>query len=517
MATSPSVKLYQPDARVTLYKTIKRTTLNGQTVVAQRFEDLNRQINLTPFLSEQAGLRTTKSVQEPAGGFSITLADKPYQSAGAFESLYGIIEPMDFIEIRLRHDPPDLIGNVINGAATDPTRPPIIMRGFVSEVTRTETMGADGHPHRAVLVAGQDYGKLWQQLQILYFPNYVVGENLITNFKLFEQFGAAFKTVMTAAEFVTEVVQKILNPYIDGIFPEGPQQQNGVAIPNAVLLDTQVIHGTSSVTGPQNQEGSIYNLLRNFSDVGIWNELFLEDREDGVYCVFRPNPSKDISGSPIYTQVYSDPNYASPPTIDLMDYDVLSMSVSRSDANVANFYWVRAPRFEVSSDLFRTLFAINTEDQDSAVDLGAYANSAMALYGTRVMYGHTEQGGDDVVTFNSGQPENEDRARAAKMADWMQSRRVFMALQNRDNVLFERGTMRVRGNENIRAGNFVRLHRGGFAAEYYVVQVDHDYVPFVGFFSTLTVERGMGFVERVKRGGPASPYLAEMQGTLRGQ
>src|SRR3546814_3297873 len=83
------------------------------------------QIDLVPFLSDQHPVHTLKSISEPAGGFSITLADKPLKQDGAFESLVGLIEPMDMVEIRFRHDPPDLIGNVINGAEQDPTRPPI--------------------------------------------------------------------------------------------------------------------------------------------------------------------------------------------------------------------------------------------------------------------------------------------------------------------------------------------------------------------------------------------------------
>jgi hypothetical protein len=89
-----------------------------------------------------------------------------------------------------------------------------------------------------------------------------------------------------------------------------------------------------------------------------------------------------------------------------------------------------------------------------------------------------------------------------------------MAAQNQDNILYESGSMRVRGNEAVRAGMYVRLHRGTFVATYYVVAVAHDYLPFQGVFSTLTVERGTGFIERVKRGGGSdSPYLAEMMQT----
>lgn len=191
------------------------------------------------------------------------------------------------------------------------------------------------------------------------------------------------------------------------------------------------------------------------------------------------------------------------------------MNLTRSDANVANFYWVRAPRFELNSDINLQLFAIQGSERETVL-LESYPNSATALYGTRVMYGQTQQGGDDVDTFNSGLPASENHKRNTDIASWIRSRRVFMVLQNKDNVLLERGSFRVRGNERIRPGSFVRLIRGGLSAEYYVVQVDHEYVPFSGFFSTLVVERGMGFVERAKReGGSDSPYLAELVETRR--
>lgn len=502
------VKVYQPDLRVTLHKTIKRTTLDGQTPVSERYKGIDQQIDLTPFLSEQRGIRTSKSINDPAGGFSITLADKPYKDEGAFETLAGVIEPMDFIEIRFRHDPPDWIGNLIanlkNNSSDDTNRPAIILRGFVSEITRTETMGADGRPQRSVIISGQDYGKLWQQLQILYFPGYVIGQDILSNFKLFERFGVGLKTTMKAGEFVQEIVEKIVNPYLAGLMPENTPH------PKEIKTDIRVKYGTSSVTGPQNQEGTVYDLLKTYSDIGIWNELFIEDREDGVYCVYRPNPSKDVTGKSIYPQAFSDDDYEEPPTVDLPGEDVLSLNLTRSDANVANFYWVRAPRFEMNSDINLQLFAIQGADRETVL-LETYPNSATALYGTRVMYGQTQQGGDDVNTFNSGLPAEEHRRRNTDIASWIKARRVFMVLQNKDNVLLESGTMRVRGNERIRPGMFVRLVRGGFSAEYYVVQVDHEYVPFSGFFSTLKVERGMGFVERAKRGGgSASPYLAEL-------
>lgn len=489
------VKIYEPDIQVTLIKTISRTTLDGNNPVSQRFQGSARAIDLSLFLGDGSALRTSKSVREAAGGFNLTLADKPfkgkYAGSTTFETLYGLIEPMDFIEIRMRHDPPTSAG----------AKPPMVMRGFVSTVSRSETMGADGRPQRAVIVNGQDYGKLWQMLQILYLPGYVTGEDILSGFKLFERFGVGLETTMKATDFVTQVVQKILNPYLAKLMPANSPN------PTALQLDLSVTHGVTSVTGPQNQEGTIYDLLRTYGDVGVWNELYLDDREDGVYCVYRPVPALDISGNLIQSDA-PKPTY-----IDLPDTDVISLNVSRSDANVANYYWTRMPRFELVSDIYRQQFAIQGADKDTVL-LDTYANSATQLYGLRVMYADTQQGGDDVTTLSSGQPADVKAKFDTSMANWINDRRSIMVQQNKDNVLLESGMIRVRGNEAIKAGVYVRLRRGQFKATYYVVEVAHDYIPFQGFFSTLTVERGTGFIERSKRGGGAdSAYLAEMMDT----
>lgn len=96
------------------------------------------------------------------------------------------------------------------------------------------------------------------------------------------------------------------------------------------------------------------------------------------------------------------------------------------------------------------------------------------------------------------------------MLSWIEERRRVMVEQNKDNVVLERGTMRIFGNEKIRAGMYINLKRGAFSALYYVVQVDHSFVPFNGFVSTLTLERGLGFVERAKmESGRQSPWIAE--------
>jgi hypothetical protein len=488
------VPVYQPGIQVNLFKTVKRTRLDdGSTPTSSRFQGLGQVIDLVPHLGDGGSVRTTKSVREAAGGFSITMIDKPFDDGteGAnFETLYGLIEPMDYVEIRMMHDADDSGDDF-----------PIVMRGFVSEVQRNESMSADGKPMRSVVISGQDYGKLWQQMRIIYWPGYVLGQDVLSNFKLFTRFGVGFETTQKGVDFAREVIAKIFNPYLAELMPANSPN------PKEILVDTvSDVPGVTSVTGPQNQDGTIYDLLRQYLDVGVWNELFLEDREDGVHLVYRTNPFKAVSGEAIQNGADI------PDSIDVSAADVISLSVSRSDANVANYYWVRSPRFDLNSEVFRKQYALDADKQTLILD--TYDNAKDSLYGVRLMDTETQMGGEDVTSFNSGQDKNTVATRDVSMSNWVNDRRRIMVEQNRDNVVLEHGSMRMRGRPEIRAGSYINLQRGTFSAEYYVPQVSLEYVPMQGFFGTLTLERGTGFIERAKRdGGASTPYLAEMAET----
>ncbi|WP_433704426.1 hypothetical protein [Paraburkholderia sacchari] len=492
-----NVQLYTPDVKVTLYKTIGRQTVDGHTPVSQRVLDTNKTIDLKPFLGEFGQLTVSKSVRDPAGGFSITLADSPYVQDGAFESLYGLIGPMDFVEIRMRH-------NLPGASMGNPTTPPILMRGFVSRVDRNETISPDGRPQRSVTISGQDYGKLWQIMQILLMPGLVIGQDYLSAFKLFVRFGVGFQTALKASDFVQQVINKIVNPFLKSLMPANTLN------PAVIKTDISVANGVVDVGGAQSQQGTIYNLLSYFGDVGVFNELYLEDREDGVYCVYRPNPFKDINGNVI------QPDAPNPTPVDIDASDVIALNVSRSDENVSNYYWLRSAKFELVDDITRRLFALQSADEPS-VDLSKYANSAEQFYGERVMLSETQMGGNDVTTFNSGQPANIQATRGASMAEWITNRREILVRQNKDNVLLESGTARIRANENIKPGSYVRIVRGTFSAVYYVPEVELNFIPYQGLFQTLKLERGTGFIERVKAGaGVQSPYLAEKAGLANG-
>ena len=479
------IRVYQPELQVSLHKTITRKTTNGKDATSQRFQgSADRMvIDLLPFIGEAGAVQVSKSLAQPAGGWQVTLADRSLESGGSFETLYGLIEPMDMIEIRMRHGTPATAGKL-----------PVVMRGFVTDVSRAEAMGGGGAPQRAVVVSGQDYGKVWQIIQVNYFAGYLVGQSFISDFKLFEQFGIGYDTTLAPAKFLEQVVTKVLNPYIAKMLPEN------ATLPSSIQLDATVKGGTVS-PGIQTQEGTIFELLRQYGDVGAWNELFIEDRDDGVFCVYRPNPYLDVTTGEKIQADAPDPVY-----VDVDHIDVMALRVSRSDANVSNFYWVESPRFNLITDSYRR--QATAAANDPTVVLKDYPNSDAKLYGNRVLRVATQQGGSDMKTHNTGGRAADVQSLEKSAAGWIDGRRRILVESNRDNVLMEHGTIRMRGREDIKPGRYLRLHRGDFEAIYYITQVEHEFVPFSGFFSTVNVERGTGFVRRITRGG--SPYLAEL-------
>jgi hypothetical protein len=496
------VPVLQPQFKVTLFKTVKRETIDGSEKVSVRYGATTKTIDLTPFLTDQSTISTSKSVREPAGAFAITVSDQPYAVAAGADTLAGVVEPMDMVEIRFRHVP--------NGSP----ELPVVMRGFVSDVSRSEFVDNEGRPIRTVTITGQDYGKLWQLLQLFYGPGYVIGQDIISAYQMFERFGAGMKIGQKGSEFLQETFDKILNPYVKDIVSGNSSN------PSTIEVKALQKHGVTSISGTQNQEGALYDLLRRFLDVGTWNELFITEDDDKVYCIYRPNPYLDVHGKPIDPDTQAPAAYSAgdkDPTklvyYDVPAADIRSMSVSRSDANVANYYWVRAPRYEMVSDIYQKQAGATSGDKKT-IDLTDYVNTKGKLYGIRKMEDSTEMGGDDVTNTASGVSEDEKTKRDTSVANWIKNRRQLLVEMNRDNVLLERGTLTIKGNEAIRAGNYLKLHRGTFTALYYIVNVEHQFSPFNNFLTVLTVDRGLGFVERMrKNGGPESPYYAEMAST----
>lgn len=488
------MKTYRPSASIILKKNIGRSTVGDAVATSERFRGAKREVDLLPYLGEHGSITAAKSVREPAGMFSITLTDKMVPELE--DSLYGLIEPMDVIDIRIARDTSAYAGSV-------PFSMPLIMRGLVTTVRRDSIMTDQG-PQRAVIITGQDYGKILQIMQIQYLPGFVLGQELLTSFRLALNYGPGAVAYESAAAFIKSLVDEVVNPFIEDMKAQATSGAgDGAQSPISAMgvEATDFGGGVSPFGANQWPGGAIYDLMKYFGDVGPWAELFVEDREEGPFLIYRPTPFKGLDGALIQGGAVA--------SVDVGDDALIQISSERSDAAVANYYWVDAPRYGfVRPDLLRAAAQQEGATGPSAPQQGDYANSSAKLYGMRIMQTETQQG--DRV---DGQPEADFEQGSEIGIKMIAEKRLVLIANNKDNIVYEQGVLRLRGDERIKPGAYVRLTRSGsqeLISEHYGYQVAHEY-SYGGYFTTVSYDRGTGFIERLKRaGGASSPYLSEL-------
>lgn len=486
------VRFGMPQISVVLKKNIGRAEAAGGIPVSQRFKEAAREIDLTPYLGLNSAITTQRSVRDGAGMFSITLGDQLHPEQQ--ESLYGLIEPLDVIEIRMARD----ISKTSEGLTK---RMPIIMRGIVSGVAVQRTLTEQG-PVRQVVINGQDYGKVLQMLRVVYLPGMVLGQNLLSSFKLFLNYDAGGKSYQDVGEFVKDILDNVINPFLAKMRDaSAPATESPIV---DLTLESSVTDGTVSPFGVQQWAGgSIYDLLKLYGDVGPFNELFVEDREEGPFLVFRPNPFKDADG--VFIQDGADADL-----VDIYDESIVQETSRRSEENVVNYFWVDAPSFSLIESSTVQL-AANGQVADPEPLVDDYQNCSPDLYGLRLLQVSTQQG--DRVDSKT---EDEMKAGNEVNIALMNRKRDILIRSNRDNVVLEEGSITMRGDETVRPGTYLRITRGGgFEYQVYAHTVQHQFTPLSGFMTSVEYDRGTGFIERSQKGrGATSPYFSGM--TLRG-
>ena len=234
-----------------------------------------------------------------------------------------------------------------------------------------------------------------------------------------------------------------------------------------------------------------------------------------MYCVLRPTPAMHVStGEDERLELIQD-DATRPPEVVIDDSPILSLRTRRSDSDVANFYWVTAPQLDLISDLPRKLAALDEDDQ--TVNLAEYPNTSDRYYGTRPMYADTQLGADSVTSMTGGLDATRDAAREVSMEDWLRDRRERLVEMTRDNIVLETGTARIKGGpmrpdglEFMKAGDYAIFRTGNITWRAYITSITDEYLPFQGYTTTLTFERGTGYATRATmESGRSSPWLAE--------
>lgn len=468
-----TIRVYTPGITVTLIKLVQRT--DG---VAARYAAAQRQFDLTPYLGDGGSVTTVKNIRQPTGGFSISFGDKADPTTS--DTIYALVEPMDMIEIRASRTPEQYVGGDL----------PLIMRGFVSTVIRPEGVSQDGQPQRQVVIQGQDAGKLFLIYQILFQVGYVTDQPYLTTFQAQAATGID-AALLPVGQFMTQLVTRVMNPKITALFANSTRQ----ALP--FLTDTITVQeGTVVPNTMANFQGPVWNLVTQFAD-RPWNEVFVQDEEDGPHFVFRPAPYLDINGNFIMSGAVDPGSF----TVDISQ--IMSLNVFRTDARVGNFFWV-PPGYSSLDNNF--LLSVASMQNGDFLDFD-YANNSPALYGVRKVEAETKLVPDGLSGTPLKLSAGEQAAAGQSYITWFQERARDLKLMNRDNAVFEEGQVMCMGSEALVAGQNVTITRGTLTWSGYVPQVTHTILPLQTWTTQLLIERGTGFLVRDKL--QSSPYFLE--------
>lgn len=484
------MQTFHPKIEVRLIKTHKRDVITDGLNVAARYQKLGA-IDLTPYLADGEAVHVQQFVGGSSGTWGMMLVDRMIPEYK--ESLYGMIEPMDMVEIRMARSPHEYQGK----SGQNSYKLPIVMRGFVSHVQRSRTI-ADGRPVRSIQLAGHDFGKILEIIRIYYLNNSAIGDNILGEFKFFHKYASLDEAkIMSGNDFVKLVCDVVINPFLARLTVNADGANVEAKAIHQIMPDVDVDGNVSPLAVSIFTDGTVSQFLAHTLDIGAFNEMFLDDREEEVALVVRRNPFVDLSGGRIQQG-------ASVQVLDVKDEEIEGISESRSDAGVANYFWIANAAWNYIDNMTLKELAAAAPTKDYV--LFDYINTLAGRYGFRKMEVESRMGPSDQQF-----PDEANQALSLSETDrrvkWLNDRRRILAEQNKDNVVLENGTIHLMGNEKIKRGMYLRATYGNFPAMYYLVGVYHQFIPFQSFKTVATFERGTGFVERARLA--EAPYLTE--------
>lgn len=427
-------------------------------------------------------MQVHKDIGQPAGGFVLTFADRGGGSERT-DTISAIAEPMDVVEIRAARKPWEHVGKKL----------PLLMRGFVVSIDRSESIGRDGAPQRSVRIVGNDAGLLW--LIHMFVTQVAYLDDVLIDIFKFQVANGMTVEMLPVSKFIESATENVMN-----VKTSKMSAISSKFIP-PFNVDATVKEGMVSAWFVAQFQGQYWNLISMVADKP-WNELFIEDSgdagEETPTVVFRPSPFKDMDGK-IIMQDGKDPGFV---LID--DSEIVGLNMARSRNEVANVYDVPPDAGSLDVHL-QVLIAQIANGGMTDFDHG---NCSRELFGTTRMTVRTGLVNTEYAVLPSklGPP---GRSRGAdEYQQWYIHRRDQLKKLCRDNVVWESGQISIRGNELIRPGKYIMISRGGGAIinEAYCTMVVHTLSPLQDWKTTMHLVRGNGFLLRKRQ---ADPYFRE--------
>jgi hypothetical protein len=472
------------------------------------------------------------SVNEMINQWQVTLV--PRDSTKSFNTLYEIIEPMSYCEIRVR--------NFLQ-------EPRVIMRGFVSNVSKSVEMGS-GIPQRQIVITGENYGKLLRMSYIHYAygldPLTTVGASG-TGAPLFFGYGVDLSTTVedpNPANVMTQIFSNLVKPNFNNIqsylsdrtkvtdqlsptsndFVGKRQTPGDIAaskIPGFTMdVDEDGVNGTRTLglnlqfidPAAGAQEQSVLEFMQNCAGFP-WNELYTDDAPEKTYLVFRPRPWRDRSGGFVGATSFGAAKRGNLPK-DRQDEaepkaiqpeDIVSYQLSRTDEEVYNYFLtdsigsiygnnfegvVRSlPDNENPHYTAGILKFVDQSGNEAVKSSEKLEFSRIELFGFRKFRVATRflaipPGSNWKKEFGDAVDNPIDQAKVLNML-------LFNAFEHSSQL--ESGILTIKGREDIRAGMYVKMltDRSDLDSSlYYVSAAQHTIVAFQNYVTILTLTRG---------------------------
>lgn len=463
-----TIDVAAPKVQATLFKMVGRRPEGSE-----RYNRASRKFDLTRFLGPGGSIHIQKAVNQPTGSCAMVFNDRIDPST--LDSVSALIEPMDMIEVRGSVRPHLYQGREL----------PLLMRFFVSEIRHSESAGTAEAPLRTVTVAGEDCGKLllihhmWWQVAALQQAE-------VQYLNVFKMQATAGIDVgyLPVGEFMKQLLQ-VANLKINKLPPFAPEQVKPFSIASSVT------EGRVSPNRVASYDGSIWGLMSQYADMP-WNEIWCDDRipdggdepgNEAPVLIFRPSPFRGIDGAMV------NPEADSPRGFIISDRYIQTIERSRSDRNVANWFWT-PPGASMLEDGFAVS---NASLQNGSQFDFEHPNNMPSLYGIKKMEVQSVLLPNE---YGGSRP-----AGGGELVQWHEKRAQMLRAMNRDNVMWEDGTLTMAGDEEARCGREVIVRRGGSSWEAYVPSVSHTIRAMADWTTTLSFVRGTSFNNRIQSGG----------------
>jgi len=485
-------------------------------------------------------VETTKTIDQPAGTFTITLIGRK-----DFSYLFNIPKPDKTAYEIFR--PAGLVDIYINNKE--------IMLGMVDDVRKKVSIGQDGKPARNWVITGRDLGAILIDHKIWY------DDNLNINRTYQNSILAGLSSFGTLMNLTTaQLMEKIINVWIIGVinqnsaslnvkpfqFADGSKiQDKFVALQDTNTSYTVILGegtdqlvptgvslvGKGAISHTCNNDNflmqfsmlstqcDLYNYLKHLLNAPF-NELFVDTgdtthvltsgsvaqlAQGKVYLVLRPTPFDDRNldsnvivpdamknndnTSTTATKVISDP-YNIPSLVsmnDLIDNPLTCHVITDDD-------WIEKDLGMGRNMKPSTYYAmpsggVVTALQGKAMIPPLYDDIALRKYGYNPM-----QFNLNAINFNV--PQETDQAGMVQVCQAFQNK-AYMWYRNLDRFL--RGSIVLKGDETIRIGHVLKYERTDFGeieetyheGYYYIVGVTNRWIYGQNYTTLATVERGV--------------------------